>query len=417
MLCGLPSELVRLILENLYRDVQTLRAVSLTCNTLLPVAREFLFAVVGSDAVREECVRPYLHCIVELRFRPVNSLVSSCRTPIHEILWQLDPQLFPRLTAITLLGLQFWDVVAMPPSAFRKLSQLPSVTELTLSGMSFLGLQHVQAFICALPQLETLKLHRITYGDPSLARRLAVPLMRQGVNLTLPPGLARLAFSPDMTTRATSEVAEWLGKSPTAATLETIIVPFSTRSPHYVVSRFGPSVRHLSMPVHGLDNMTDNGQFHGYTNLRTLTVFMDSYNMSPGSWYMLVPFLERGPPSRMIQKLTIDVRIEFPTDLSAVVDWAVLDRINDMLEDTKFDTLRDLEFVVQLKEELGWDPREEAKGLLARIEDRLYNMVGPEKRVVTRYWRVDEVRAHTVPGELQLLAFHHSKSGSQLILV
>lgn len=141
--------------------------------------------------------------------------------------------------------------------------------------------------------------------------------------------------------------------------------------------------------------MTDNGQFDGYTNLRTLTVFMDSFNMSPGPWYMLVPFLERGPPSRMIQKLTIDVRIEFPTDLSAAVDWAVLDRINDMLEDTKFDALRDLEFIVQLKEELGWDPQEEAEALLARVEDRLYNMVGPEKRVVTRYWRVDEVRARS----------------------
>lgn len=263
MLCDLPSELVHLVLENLYRDVATLGALSLTCRILLPITREVLFAVVRYDAVREEYVLPYLHCIVELRFRTGYRTPIPYRTPIDEILWDLEPQLFPRLTAITLLGLQFWDVMGMPPSAFRKLSQLPSVTKLTLSGMSFFDLQHVQAFICALPKLKTLNIHRITYGDPALARRLAFPLMREGVNMTLSSGLSRLAFSPDMTTRATSEVAEWLGKTQAAATLETIIVPFSTRSPHYVVSRFGPNVRHLSMPVHGLESMPSRIPYPG----------------------------------------------------------------------------------------------------------------------------------------------------------
>ena len=240
-LLSLPPELIHDMLQSLSRDVTTLRAIALTCRPLLLIAREILFAAVSYNALDENVMTQYLDCIVDLR------LSHQCHIPISEALHRLQPQKLPRLKTITFLGLQFWSV-AMPSSSFKALSRFTSVTELTLSGMSLLGLRHVQAFVCALPNLTALNLHRITYADPSMARRFSMPFVENS-DLQIRPRLSRLAFSPDSTTRATSEIAEWLAKSPSAATLETIIVPFSTRAPYYVLSRFGPSVRHLAMPI------------------------------------------------------------------------------------------------------------------------------------------------------------------------
>ena len=119
---------------------------------------------------------------------------------------------------------------------------------------------------------------------------------------------------------------------------------------------------------------------------------MDSYNMSQGAWYLLAPLIEHGIPATHLLRLTIDVRVEFETDLHAVIDWVALDRVNDLLEDEAFDALEELEFIVQLKEELGWDPREEAEALLERVEQRLYCVADSGKKITTRYLRVDEVR-------------------------
>lgn len=115
---------------------------------------------------------------------------------------------------------------------------------------------------------------------------------------------------------------------------------------------------------------TYRGQLEGYTDLHSLTLFMDSYNLNQGSWYLLAPFLERGVGNRQLRKVTIDVRIEFETGMDAVVDWAALDRLNEVLDDESFDALEEVEFILQLKEELGWDPAEEAKALLNRVEAR-----------------------------------------------
>ncbi len=130
--------------------------------------------------------------------------------------------------------------------------------------------------------------------------------------------------------------------------------------------------------------------------MRTLTIFMDSYNMCQGAWYMLPAFLEHAIGAQCLQKLTIDVRVEFVTALNAVIDWAALDRVNDVLEGAKFHALREVEVIVQHKDELPWSPAEDMKQLLERIEDRLYGLSDEGVRIVTRYWRVKEVCARVV---------------------
>lgn len=257
MLQDLPPELLHNILRNVSRDLPTLRAVSLTCLRLLPIARELLFAVVGCEAFGQEFMAPYLDCIIELRLRPSNSHTRpSGHDYLNDLLQRFRPHILPRLTRVALLSLQFWDVVAIPLHCFQALERFETITELTLSGMSFLGLRHVQAFVCALPNLNALNLHRIMYADRTMARRFPAPVVEYAdlnTNLHTRPRLKRLAFSPDMTTMATTEIAEWLAKGPCAGTLETIVVPFSARAPQYVVSRFGPGIKHLSMPLRTLD--------------------------------------------------------------------------------------------------------------------------------------------------------------------
>ncbi|RDX41731.1 hypothetical protein OH76DRAFT_1411815 [Lentinus brumalis] len=386
----LPQELVYLILRYLQTDLPALRATSLTCRYLLPAARELLFAVVGGEALLQDWMKPYLEHVVEVRFRPVNPRTSS-PVPIHEVLWHLRPEILPKLNALTFLGLQFWNITAILPGSFKALSQLASVTELTLSGMSFLNLRHVQSFVCSLPNLAALNLHRITYADPSMARRFSVPLVEK-LDLRTRPRIRRLAFSPDVTTTATSEIAEWLARSPTAESLVSLMVPYSARSPQYVLGRFGPSVEHLYLPIRNLDKHDHayDGYFERYTRVRSLTIFMDSYNMCQGAWYMLPAFLEHAIGAQCLQKLTIDVRVEFVTALNAVIDWAALDRVNDVLEGAKFHALREVEVIVQHKDELPWSPAEDMKQLLERIEDRLYGLSDEGVRIVTRYWRVKE---------------------------
>ena len=248
----LPQELVYHVLEYLTTDLQALCATSLTCRHLLPVARELLFAVVSGEALLQDYMKSYREFMVEVQFRPVNSRLSA-PVPIHEILWHLRPDVLPRLRALTFLGLQFWNLVGMLPGSFKTLSKLESVTELTLSGMSFLSLRHIQTFVCSLPNLSALNLHRITYAEPSMARRFSVPLVDK-LDLKRRPRIQRIAFSPDGTTNATSEIAEWLARSPTANSLVSLLVPYSARSPQYVLSRFGPSVEHLALPIRHVDS-------------------------------------------------------------------------------------------------------------------------------------------------------------------
>ncbi|RPD60956.1 hypothetical protein L226DRAFT_570702 [Lentinus tigrinus ALCF2SS1-7] len=385
---SLPQELVCHVLQYLATDLEALLAASLTCHHLLPAAREHLFAVVSGEMLLQDYMKPYLEYVTEVRFRPVNRRTSS-PVPIHEILWHLRPDVLPRLTALSFLGLQFWNLIGMLPGSFKGLSKLTSVTELTLSGMSFLNLRHIQTFVCSLPNLSALNLHRITYADPSMARRFSVPLVEK-LDIKTRPRIRRLAFSPDGTTTATSQIAEWLARSPSADSLVSLLVPYSARSPQYVLSRFGPSVEHLSLPIRDVDKYAYDGHLERYTSLHTLTIFMDSYNMSQGSWYILIPFLEHGIGTQHLQKLTIDVRVEFVTALNAVIDWAALDRLKDVLECTHFDALREVEVIVQHKEELPWNPAEEMQQLLKRVEERLYGLSDGGVRVVTRYWRVKE---------------------------
>lgn len=140
-----------------------------------------------------------------------------------------------------------------------------------------------------------------------------------------------------------------------------------------------------------------SGYLDDYTNLRTLTVFLDAYSTCEGPWYLLAPFLERGISAEHLHTITIDVRIEYPMDLWSAIDWTALDRVNDELDEAKFEGLRRLVFILQWREGLEWKPAEGERDLVRQqIEQRLYNLVDAGK-LEARVQVVGEVVWHVHP--------------------
>lgn len=135
-----------------------------------------------------------------------------------------------------------------------------------------------------------------------------------------------------------------------------------------------------------------SGYLDYYTNLRTLTVFLEAYSTYEGPWFLLAPFLERGIAAEHLHTITIDVRVDYPMDLRSAIDWAALDRVNDELDEAKFDGLDRVVFILQWKERLEWNPAEGERDVVKRqIEQRLYNLVDTGKLEV-RVQVVREVR-------------------------
>ena len=134
-------------------------------------------------------------------------------------------------------------------------------------------------------------------------------------------------------------------------------------------------------------DQTDDGLFAGYTDVQELTVFMPPYAKNgEGPWFLLRPLLDRAIPSRQvltIRLVVVDVssnRVgeggEKAADLHEMVDWAVLGRLDETLDESKFDMLERFEFVV-----VSDRPRATAKenALLERVEGTLASVLGADR--------------------------------------
>lgn len=256
MIQRLPRELLLLIFAYLARDVGTLRAAALTCHTVLPVAHEYLFAVIGCRALAQDDMVRFFPLVIQLRILPAEAraLRQGGFMP------RLHPNRFPKLNSITFLSPPgAADLSLVGPGCFEVLSRLASanITTLTLSSSMFLNLKHVQSFICALPFLSFLSIRRITYITP-VARRGDSLLLLNGVpdagRMPSSPALSHLCFEPEVVSVATSEVVTWLGNGPSYKTLKSLIIPPASISPQAILRHFGPSVIHLALPLRTLES-------------------------------------------------------------------------------------------------------------------------------------------------------------------
>lgn len=139
---------------------------------------------------------------------------------------------------------------------------------------------------------------------------------------------------------------------------------------------------------------------------------MDSYNDHQGSWFLLPVFLERYILSQHLQVLAIEVRLDYLTQCSAIVDWTALDHLNDILDDERFESLENVDFRILLNEEACWDPTAEMAMLLRAVERRLYNPVAVGK-LSTSYCRAHRVR-YQVTSLMHLLNANCSTSATWL---
>ncbi|KAI0325314.1 hypothetical protein GY45DRAFT_1330454 [Cubamyces sp. BRFM 1775] len=400
MLLTLPSELVVGIVHALDGDVKALRNVALTSRVLLPIAREVLFEVVNLRALNRTCIQPYFSAIKELRIvGTIQGMACALSKPPTSLI--LYPQAFIKLKALRLIDAGQLFYMRIPLSFLTAVTRLTALTELTLSGATFVHLGHVQSLICYLDRLSRLSLRNIEFCQDTITISTYTPLpVRIAPVAAVRPSLSHLSIAPLNSTTASAQVAQWLGSGPSRDSLTTLVLPHLSQAPYVVLNCFGPSVEHLCMPLRELDTSAYDGYLDGYTNLRTLTVFMEAYNTSQGSWYLLPPFLERGiPAAEQLHTITIDVRIGYPMSLSSAIDWTALDRLNDVLDDVKFKALQRVVVIMQWREALGWKPDWTEREAVARsVRARLYSLDG-EGKLEARLQTVEEFY-DTIPGSV-----------------
>ncbi|KAI9064590.1 hypothetical protein FKP32DRAFT_1675548 [Trametes sanguinea] len=382
-LLTLPDELLIAILRMLDRDLPTLRSVALVSHRLLPAAREELFRIVDADILKFPSMRPFLVHVEEICLIARERLITF---DLDELFLSAahprpDPQSMPKFRAIHLLGYQGTAVCTEHHQELAALPLLRSVRELSLYNVLLSGMHE----LCLFPNLQRLAISMVYFITESPSRPASVArLLADNANQ---PRLVQLRMGEQIPSRnPVPELARWLLQGPSRDTLKTLIASFRSRETQGLLSHFGPTIEHLALPLRELHNTVYNGYLGRYANLRTLCVFLGSYNMVPGAWYLL-PSLLTHMPTTYLQTLTIDIRLDYPLpQISSAIQihWKTLDRVNDALDEDKFSALREVEVVVQWKERLGWEPEKTQTDVIAQnMRERLYHMEDAGKLAVT----------------------------------
>ncbi|KAI0644157.1 hypothetical protein C8Q79DRAFT_1011961 [Trametes meyenii] len=145
----------------------------------------------------------------------------------------------------------------------------------------------------------------------------------------------------------------------------------SPSQPHIMLRHFGPEVEVLFLPLRDLESAAgnvDHDYLSRYTNLRSLTIFLDPYDASKGQWYLLALFLERSIPGG---EALCTVAIEF-------------------------DALEKVAFAVHWKDTPNCkDASEVVHEVKQQIAQSLYDLVNSEK-LETRVHAVEKVSARII---------------------
>ncbi|KAI0640364.1 hypothetical protein C8Q79DRAFT_921807 [Trametes meyenii] len=328
-------------------------------------------------------------------------LIRTSPNSLHSNQAAAQPDHFPKLKYLHLINLPVLFYQYLRPKFFHALASSLSITGLTIANSVFIDLWHVQSFICALPNLRRLAICNVAYvyyhdTPTSMPVFNDIHFNRHLSSIApLHPRLSQLIMSPSRTsTRASAEITQWLGLGPSTGSITTLTVPYLSRGPRIVLRHFGPEVEVLSIPLRDLESNVDREYLSRYTKLRSLIIFLDPYDTSEGQWYLLAPFLERGiPGGEALRTVTIEVRIRTPLELSSAIDWAMLQRVNDALDESKFDALEKVVFTVHWKDTPNCKAASEVVHEVKRqIAQSLYDLVDSGK-LETRVHAVEKVSA------------------------
>ena len=258
-LITLPPEVGLHILASLAYDITTLKNSSLTCRYLRPLAQYHLFAHVNFDTL---VTQP--HALVELRnrittlhFHPDDRDRRS-RAAIEDTMTSI--QQLPRLRAFVLVDLApYQDIIG---SALQdRFGEFHSITELTLRNIQYVRVLHLQHLITSLVNLKRLTMLpyiRVAQGLSDVAARSLYvnppPPPRPPVSDR--PRLTYLSISPSgdsdsLNLDGHDAVLQWLPSTPTAQSLQTLVVPKTAYGrPMVALGAFGSSVTTLSLSLH-----------------------------------------------------------------------------------------------------------------------------------------------------------------------
>ncbi|PCH33762.1 hypothetical protein WOLCODRAFT_112452 [Wolfiporia cocos MD-104 SS10] len=239
----LPPEISDYILDYLHDDTRSLAACSLTCRDWVPTARYHLFASVTLHSARlcaafanlvqrSPLIAPYVR---ELNVSKLSKHAESDSLLVERTLRTILTRLEQTHTlSVSLLNAQ--SIAIMQSSLTRN----PSVTELHLQFCEFATFGDVIDLLSAFPELESLALRGVSWGDASLGHHAP--------RATSFPKLRKLRLGRDVDTstlldfvlcgshhRSITELAACCTSEDGAAAVGALI------------ENIGPSLRHLEL--------------------------------------------------------------------------------------------------------------------------------------------------------------------------
>lgn len=158
----IPQELIDQIIDEVHSDTKTLNACALTCLDWVPRCRQHLHRslTIGVSFPPHQ----HTHILFFLKYPHLTYYVRSLN--IFSTMDDLGrwPVSFPEATSLRIMFMS-WDVQRLG-ARDHLLTQLPSITTLTLAGIEFETFQSFATLLTAFPHLSNLVLSTITVKEP-----------------------------------------------------------------------------------------------------------------------------------------------------------------------------------------------------------------------------------------------------------
>ncbi|KAI0759388.1 hypothetical protein BD413DRAFT_487895 [Trametes elegans] len=304
----LPVELLAHVLSFLRTDLDALRSVCLASHVLHAV----LFAVRDLRTVDRGYLKPFLP--LPISSRPDMHRDRDVHVLTRDLAPSLSPHITPRLHTLLVRGIGSSGMAYLSTLA-ALFKSFPSLTTLVLNETTHRDMHDVQLLISSLPHLAHLSLNALTWISPDYDDE-----PDNEPDLFHRPALNSLRVSPVYPSCMLSLLSS-LARTPTAHTLRTLDVPATAHIRSGALSPFGPSLRHLSVPLRTL-RPTDLAR---YPALQSLTLFLgrdDCHSHHPSHLPDILAALPHlSHPDRAPVPLTVTIHL--PSDPTCATDRAL----------------------------------------------------------------------------------------------
>ncbi|KAI0326955.1 hypothetical protein GY45DRAFT_1328311 [Cubamyces sp. BRFM 1775] len=315
-----PIELLAHIVTYLGGDNATLRNLCLSSRALHAVSFPLLFSARDFRALGCDYLAPFLPYVHELRvsWKPDMHRNGDAEVLAKSLGPHLSPEATPRLQKLVIRGISA-DGMAYLNTLGDAFKGFSSLTALHLNETGHRNMRDVQVLISALPRLEHLFLNALTWISPEYNE------CPDGESAFLErPALKSLRVSP-VYPSCMIPLLVWLGRTPSARTLQTLEVPSSARIGPDAVPHFGPSVHHLCTPIRGLRPTS----LDKYTCLESLELHVGIDDFMMRQYARLPDILVALPNPAALRALTLYVPFEAVFSFPGALD--VFARVDDIL--------------------------------------------------------------------------------------